>query len=107
MPLPLDILSESRAREETLKAGHAAYLENHPEIQRILGDFVSAALVEQPLDVFEFARRQFGANVDMAKSNSAWPDLVGMDADKASAKLRSERPDLEVYQARLSLMPIT
>ena len=39
---------------------HADYLQKHPEIQRILNDFVSAALVEMPVDVFDFARTHFG-----------------------------------------------
>ena len=57
--LPLDVLSESRAREAQLKAQHSLYLERHPEIQKILSDLVSATLIEQPADVFEFARKHF------------------------------------------------
>jgi len=36
-------------------------LQRHPEIQQIINDFVSAALVEMPTDVFEFARQHFAA----------------------------------------------
>jgi len=36
-----------------------AYLEDHPEVKELLNDYISAALVEQPEDVFHFAREFF------------------------------------------------
>jgi hypothetical protein len=49
----------TQAREADIKQQHEQYLEDHPEVKGLLGDFISAALVEQPLDVFEFAREHF------------------------------------------------
>jgi len=61
MPLPLDVQSEKREAQEAIALKHTEYLQKHPEIQRILNDFVSAALVEQPADVFDFARNHFSS----------------------------------------------
>jgi hypothetical protein len=61
MGLPVDILSEKRETHETIANEHNEYLQKHPEIQQILNDFVSAALVEMPDDVFHFARKHFAA----------------------------------------------
>lgn len=47
------------ADQEAVALRHTEYLQKHPEIQRILNDFVSATLVEQPADVFDFARNHF------------------------------------------------
>ncbi|KAJ1635162.1 hypothetical protein T492DRAFT_968641 [Pavlovales sp. CCMP2436] len=46
-------------RKAELKAEHEAYLRAHPEVPRLLNDFVSSCLVQQPNDVFEFAREYF------------------------------------------------
>jgi Ca2+-binding EF-hand superfamily protein len=48
-----------QAREAALKKEHTAYLDEHPEVKRLLNDYVAAALVEQPADVFAFAREHF------------------------------------------------
>ena len=47
--------------QEAIANEHTEYLQKHPEIQQILNDFVSAALVEMPDDVFHFARKHFAA----------------------------------------------
>lgn len=47
--------------QEAIANEHNEYLQKHPEIQQILNDFVSAALVETPDDVFHFARKHFAA----------------------------------------------
>ena len=78
MPLPADVQSAMCAREGALKDEHHAYLESHPEVQSILSDFISAALAEQPADVFEFARTHFARPPPAAPGNaqkSSWPDL--------------------------------
>ena len=49
--------------QEAVAQQHNDYLQKHPEIQKILNDFVSAALVEQPADVFHFAREHFAPQV--------------------------------------------
>jgi hypothetical protein len=87
MGLPVDVLSEKRETQvwnhhtqggapaypslglrvstllpqEAIANEHNEYLQKHPEIQQILNDFVSAALVEMPDDVFHFARKHFAA----------------------------------------------
>ena len=48
--------------QEAITKEHNEYLQKHPEIQQILNDFVSAALVEKPDDVFYFARKHFAAD---------------------------------------------
>jgi hypothetical protein len=49
----------AQAREAALKSKHEAYLEDNPEVKALLADFISCALVMQPVDVFEFARDHF------------------------------------------------
>ena len=56
---PLDMKAEMQVREEKLKEKNANYLQSHPEVEMMLQDFISAALVEQPVDVFDFARKFF------------------------------------------------
>jgi hypothetical protein len=46
-------------RKAELKAEHEGYLRAHPEVPQLLNDFVSSCLVQQPNDVFEFAREYF------------------------------------------------
>jgi len=55
----MDIAAERVAREKGLAKAHQEYLDDHPEIRQLLNDFISTALVEQPVDVFEFAREHF------------------------------------------------
>eukprot|EP00966_Prymnesium_polylepis_P285952 6605270-Prymnesium_polylepis.1 len=57
--LPLDVKAEKQKREEKLREEHSNYLQNHPEVELLLQDFISGALVEQPVDVFDFARGFF------------------------------------------------
>jgi len=46
-------------RKAELKLEHEAYLKEHPEVPQMLNDFVSSCLVQQPADVFQFAREYF------------------------------------------------
>eukprot|EP00949_MAST-11_sp_MAST-11-sp1_P003604 g3604.t1 len=57
--LTFEELSRLNERKHELKSAHAAYLREHPEVTRMLGDFMSAALLEKPVDIFEFAERHF------------------------------------------------
>ena len=57
----LGLLVSTLLLQETIANEHNEYLQGHTEIQQILNDFVSAALVEMPDDVFHFARKHFAA----------------------------------------------
>ena len=46
-------------RKAELKVEHEAYLRAHPEVPRLLNDFVTSCLVHQPIDVFDYAREFF------------------------------------------------
>ena len=90
--MPLDI-----SREAALKEEHEAYLARHPEIQQLLGDFISAALAEQPADLFAFARQHFAPPAELANAaKAAWPDTLGLNAGEVAARIQSDRPDAEV-----------
>uniref|UniRef100_A0AAV1U5B3 guanylate kinase n=1 Tax=Peronospora matthiolae TaxID=2874970 RepID=A0AAV1U5B3_9STRA len=49
-------------RKATLKQEHAAYVEAHPEIKKLLSGFMSALLLEKPQDVVAFATTHFSAS---------------------------------------------
>ena len=97
-PLPIDTASALREREDALKEEHRAYLERHPEIQNVLSDFISSALAEQPVDVFDYARTHFtkAAPGGAAEPKSSWPELVGTEGAAAVEKIMAERPGLKV-----------
>ncbi|XP_068594319.1 ciliogenesis-associated TTC17-interacting protein isoform X1 [Cebidichthys violaceus] len=46
-------------RKEELKADHASYLRQHPEIRALISDFLQFLLLRKPNDVFQFAREYF------------------------------------------------
>jgi guanylate kinase len=46
-------------RKAELKVEHEAYLRARPEINQLLNDFVTSCLVQQPNDIFEYARDYF------------------------------------------------
>jgi hypothetical protein len=46
-------------RSAELKVQHEEYLKAHPEVPRLLNDFVTSCLVHQPVDVFDHAREYF------------------------------------------------
>ncbi|XP_038574572.1 ciliogenesis-associated TTC17-interacting protein [Micropterus salmoides] len=46
-------------RKEELKADHASYLRQHPEIRALISDFLQFLLLRKPDDVFQFARDYF------------------------------------------------
>lgn len=45
--------------QEELKADHASYLRQHPEIRALISDFLQFLLLRKPEDVFQFAREYF------------------------------------------------
>lgn len=57
--LTFEELSQLNERKLELKRQHNAYMEKHPEITRVLADFMCAALLEKPDDVFAFAESHF------------------------------------------------
>ena len=57
--LTYEELSQLNDRKEELKRGHQDYLLKHPEVTRLLADFMCAALLEKPQDVFAFAEHHF------------------------------------------------
>ena len=59
VPVAMDVIAERQAREASLAKEHTSYLEDHPEVKGLLSDFITAALIEQPEDVFAFAREHF------------------------------------------------
>ncbi|XP_030015547.1 ciliogenesis-associated TTC17-interacting protein isoform X2 [Sphaeramia orbicularis] len=46
-------------RKEELKADHASYLRQHPEIRTLISDFLQFLLLRKPDDVFQFAQEYF------------------------------------------------
>lgn len=46
--------------QEELKADHASYLKEHPEVRALLSDFMQFLLLRKPDDVFQSAREYFG-----------------------------------------------
>ncbi|KAM7378896.1 hypothetical protein PAMP_004488 [Pampus punctatissimus] len=46
-------------RKEELKADHASYLRQHPEIRALISDFLQFLLLRKPDDVLQFAREYF------------------------------------------------
>uniref|UniRef100_A0A3P8U159 Ciliogenesis-associated TTC17-interacting protein n=1 Tax=Amphiprion percula TaxID=161767 RepID=A0A3P8U159_AMPPE len=55
----MQMRSEFLDRKEELKAGHASYLRQHPEIRALMSDFLQFLLLRKPDDVFQFAREYF------------------------------------------------
>ncbi|XP_074545058.1 ciliogenesis-associated TTC17-interacting protein isoform X2 [Halichoeres trimaculatus] len=46
-------------RKAALKADHASYLRQHPEIRALISDFLKLLLLKKPDDVIQFAREYF------------------------------------------------
>ncbi|XP_054625492.1 ciliogenesis-associated TTC17-interacting protein isoform X1 [Dunckerocampus dactyliophorus] len=55
----LQMRSKFLDRKEELKADHASYLREHPEIRALISDFLQFLLLKKPDDVFQFAREYF------------------------------------------------
>lgn len=87
MPLPLDVKAEMQVREQALRSEHQDYLLVHPEVELLLQDFISAALVEQPVDVFAFAR-DFFATADAPAPAQDDPLQTGEVIETASQRVQ-------------------
>ena len=55
-------------------------MEDHPEAKKLLADFISSALVEQPVDVFDFARNHFKGTATVVAEAEDEEDLGGVEA---------------------------
>ena len=42
-----------------IKEEHVSYLKSHPELRQILNDFLSSCLLEQPENVYGYAKKFF------------------------------------------------
>ena len=80
----MDLAAERREREKALAKAHAEYLEENPAVKKMLADFISSALVEQPVDVFEFARNHFKGTATAVEEDAEGDDddLGGVTADQ-------------------------
>jgi len=76
----MDLIAERQARETALVKEHEMYLGDHPEVKAILADFISAALVSQPVDVFEFARDHFKGTATAVAEDEEEADADGPEA---------------------------
>lgn len=47
------------AIKHSIKQEHIGYLKNHPELRQILNDFLSSCLLEQPDNVYDYAKKFF------------------------------------------------
>lgn len=47
------------AIKHAIKEEHVSYLKSHPELRQILNDFLSSCLLEQPENVYEYAKKFF------------------------------------------------
>ena len=45
--------------QEELKAGHASYLRQNPEIRALISDFLQFLLLRKPDNVLQFAKEYF------------------------------------------------
>uniref|UniRef100_UPI0037E99484 ciliogenesis-associated TTC17-interacting protein n=1 Tax=Semicossyphus pulcher TaxID=241346 RepID=UPI0037E99484 len=55
----MQMCSKFMDRKEELKADHASYLRQHPEIRALISDFLQFLLLRKPDDVVQFAREYF------------------------------------------------
>ncbi|XP_069020631.1 ciliogenesis-associated TTC17-interacting protein [Embiotoca jacksoni] len=55
----IQMCSKFLDRKEELKADHASYLRQHPDIRALISDFLQFLLLRKPDDVFQFAREYF------------------------------------------------
>jgi|TARA_B110000008_G_C16855412_1_gene518509 guanylate kinase len=58
--LTYEEISQLNQRKDELKDKHQTYLNTHPEISRMLSDFMASVLIDKPDDVFLFASEHFG-----------------------------------------------
>jgi len=57
--LTFEEIADLNKRKDELKLMHQKYLAQHPELESMLGDFMSALLLEKPPNVLEFAKQHF------------------------------------------------
>jgi guanylate kinase len=93
--LTFEELSQLNERKLELKRQHQKYMEKHPEITRILADFMCAALLEKPDDPFIFAEQHF--STFEGKQEGHRPVVIsgpsGVGKGTLIAKLVQDYPD--------------
>ena len=82
-------------------------MEDHPEAKKLLADFISSALAEQPADVFEFASAHFKGTAtvveeppdpaDAAEADDAQGVDDQDDLDDLDEMAASTNPQLKAY----------
>ncbi|XP_009556280.2 ciliogenesis-associated TTC17-interacting protein [Cuculus canorus] len=78
-------------RKEELQASHAAYIQEHPEIQQLLADFLQALLLQQPYDPVSFAAQFFAP---FGRQWSPGPPFASTGDDSSlSCPFHREPPD--------------
>ena len=52
-------IEDLNKRKAQIKKGYSTYIDKHPEIKTVVNGFMTAALLEKPENIFEFARTHF------------------------------------------------
>lgn len=63
------------AIKQAIKEEHVNYLKSHPQLRQILNDFLSSCLLEQPSNVYDYARNYF-AYFNYQKDISKYKPLI-------------------------------
>lgn len=74
--------AEIRTRDEEVKHDCDDYVERHPELKKIVRDFINQVLLEKPEDISDFAQRHFSSNT--AKQDEKSPLIVCGPSGKTS-----------------------
>jgi guanylate kinase len=65
--LTFEEVKDLEKRKDELKVVHQSYLAKHPELESMLGDFMSALLLAKPDNVLDFAKVHFKAEAKVEK----------------------------------------
>lgn len=68
----MQLYSKFLDRKEELKADHAVYMKDHPEVKALLADFLQFLLLRKPDDVIEFASEFFASHSPNMPSQNAY-----------------------------------
>lgn len=78
-------------KKNDLKRQHEKYLNKHPEIKHLIGDFTSALLLEKPDDIFAYASSHFRSQAPFGSGTTCRPLVI---AGSTGAGKRSLIEDL-------------
>lgn len=68
----MQLYSKFLDRKEELKADHAVYMKDHPEVKALLADFLQFLLLRKPDDVIEFASEFFASHSPSMPAQNAY-----------------------------------